>query len=118
LRQVSTAKGWAFVAVTSVVFFLLLWRLGWRCAAPRPPRPSRSIAKSSGRRCSTTPRRGSPAGGDRIVEASENAGRLFGYAPDELIGMSISDLSPAVQPDGSDSREAASRHLATARRAR
>ena len=116
LRQVSTAKGWAFVAFTSVVFFLLLWRLG---LAMRRASAAETVSIDRKEQWKAlfdhAPDAALLLEGDRIVEASENAGRLFGYAPDELIGMSISDLSPAVQPDGSDSREAASRHLATAR---
>lgn len=39
----------------------------------------------------------------RIVECNPKAGELFGYAPAELAGKTIHELSPERQPDGSRS---------------
>jgi PAS domain S-box-containing protein len=40
----------------------------------------------------------------RIVECNAKAGELFGYPQSELLGKSIHELSPELQPDGSASK--------------
>ena len=115
-RQVSIVKGWAFVAITSVAFFLLLWRLG---LAMRRASLAETVSIDRKEQWKALFAHAPDVilllEGNRIVDASENAGLLFGYEPDELVGVSLWDLSPAVQPDGSDSREAVSRLLVAVR---
>ena len=46
-----------------------------------------------------------------LVEANESAETLFGLEPDRLIGARPHELSPAVQPDGRRSEDAAKAYL-------
>lgn len=50
----------------------------------------------------------------RIIEANDNAARLFKLRPDELIGYDYLKLSPCTQPNGLDSGQAAYEYLRAA----
>ncbi len=50
----------------------------------------------------------------RLVEANENAVRLYGRSREELFRLGPVDLSPAFQPDGRRSAEAAMEHIEAA----
>ncbi len=52
---------------------------------------------------------------DAIVECNDRALEMFGAERSELLGKTPWELSPPVQPDGSDSREAARAHLEAGR---
>jgi PAS domain S-box-containing protein len=52
----------------------------------------------------------------RVVDCNHAAGALFRTGRTEILGASVADLSPAVQPNGGASQEAASRMLEAARK--
>ncbi len=113
VRQISIMKGWAFVAFTSIVLLLVLWRLGMATRRASAAETASSRGEELWKALfDHAPDAALLLEGDRIVDANTNAGLLLGYAPHELVGMSPVDLSPPVQPDGTDSGEAARRFLA------
>ncbi len=107
VRQISIAKGWAFVALSTVVLFLVLWRLGLATRRASKAETASSRGEELWRALfEHAPDAAFLVEDGRIVEASRNAGRLFGCPPEELVGMSPDDLS-SLQPDGTDPNRSA-----------
>ncbi|MFK7926521.1 MAG: ATP-binding protein [Bacteroidia bacterium] len=52
---------------------------------------------------------------DKVVDANEEAWKMFGYDRDSFIGISLCELYPNIQPDGRLSEEKALRQLARSR---
>ncbi len=48
---------------------------------------------------------------DVVLDCNEQACRLFGYEREEMVGSAPHEVSPPVQPDGRNSREAAQEYL-------
>lgn len=52
---------------------------------------------------------------EKVVDANEEAWKMFGYDQESFIGISLSELYPNIQPDGRLSEEKALRQLARSR---
>jgi PAS domain S-box-containing protein len=115
MRYISTLKGLGFVAVTTGGLFVLMWRLGVAAHRAASAEAVSSIREEQWKVLfEHAPDAALLLEGERFVEASVNAGALFGCRPDDLVGLAPWDVSPPRQPDGASSREAATWHLASA----
>ncbi|MEL7530140.1 MAG: PAS domain S-box protein, partial [Bacteroidota bacterium] len=52
---------------------------------------------------------------DKVIDANEQAWRMFGYDRESFFGISLRELYPSIQPDGRISEEKALRQLARSR---
>ncbi len=52
---------------------------------------------------------------DKVIDANEQAWRMFGYDKESFLGISLRELYPDIQPDGRLSEEKALRQLARSR---
>ena len=114
--RLQTLKGWGFVLATAAALFVLLHRLG--AAAWRAAHAEVDLVLGDAEREALfehSPDAGFVLDGSRFVAANRMAGTLFRGREADLVGMTPWDVSPALQPDGRPSREAAEAWLAGVR---
>jgi len=103
ILKVQTFKGLAFILVTSVLIFLLVFReLNRRLASEQKLTESEALYRQY---FESAPYAIIISEFMRVESANRQAQELFGYSEEELSHLSLSDLSPGKQTDGSLSAE-------------
>ncbi|MGE5235357.1 MAG: PAS domain S-box protein [Acidobacteriota bacterium] len=116
ISPLQTLKGLAFVVVTGALLYVLVWRTStalWASARAETDRQIHAAHRHA--LFEHGPDAAMILAEGRIVAANRVAGLLFRCRPEELVGRCPWDVSPPVQDDGRESRDAALDHLGAIR---